>query len=394
MALSGPRDQPFGVYVHWPYCARICPYCDFNVYRDRGEDHDALVAAILADIDGWRARTGPRAVSSIHFGGGTPSRLRPREVAALIDAVARAWTLDANAEIGLELNPEDVDRLADFRAAGVNRASLGVQALDDAALADLGRAHSADDARRAVARARDVFERASIDLIYARTGQTLGQWERELGEALSFGLEHLSAYQLTIEPGTAFARQVSRKRRPDLASDDAAGFYALTQGLCDAAGYRGYEISNHARASAARSRHNLLYWRSHEWAGLGPGAHGRLGATGGATSGARGGRRALTAARTPQDYAGAVRAHGWGVTEDEALDAPAQAIEFVLMALRLQEGVPLARWRELAGAPPAAPIAELVGEGLLRVGPGAMALTAKGKPLADRVAADLCAHLD
>jgi putative oxygen-independent coproporphyrinogen III oxidase len=383
-SLGVAEDPGFGIYVHWPYCAAICPYCAFNVVRDRGDAdaRAALLDAILADLEGWRARTGPKHARSLYLGGGTPSRLDPSDVGRLIDASARLWNLPADAEITLEANPDDAapERLAGFRAAGVNRLSLGVQALDDAALHDLGRWHSAVDARRAVDTALAAFDRVSIDLIAMRPGQTPSAWESELAAALATGVEHVSVYELTIEEGTAFERRVRRGSVPE--TDDARGaaFLAITDAVCAEAGFDSYETSNHARGRDAQSAHNLIYWRSGEWVGAGPGAHGRLGALGE-------GRRATAAAKTLDDYRAAVAATGWGVVEEEALDAQAQREETLLMGLRLAEGVPLAR---IGGAPTLAErLAALEAEGFLRCADGRLAATPKGRPLIDRLVLEL-----
>ena len=264
--FTGPIAPPFA-----PIAISTC-------IEDRGADRSALVDAICQDIRGWRERTGPRPLISLHFGGGTPSRLAAGDVARIVECAANAWTFEPDIEIGLEVNPEDADhgRFTSFRAAGVNRVSLGVQALSDEALVALGRAHSADEARRAALTAQSVFERVSIDLIYAREGQTPEQWERELSEAMSLGLEHLSLYQLTIEPGTAFERRMERGMLSPPDADRSADLFELTQERTAASGYLAYEVSNHAVSPEAQSQHNRLYWRSHEWAGVGPGAHGRL----------------------------------------------------------------------------------------------------------------------
>lgn len=369
----------FGVYLHWPFCRRICPYCDFNVRRWRGEGAEALFDATLADLSGHAARLGRRPVSSIHFGGGTPSLLAPGEVGRFIEAVAQRFSLTADAEIGLELNPEDADALPGLRASGVNRFSLGVQAFDDAALAALGREHSASEARAAVIAAAETGARVSLDLIYARPGQSLAAWEKELRGALALPIEHLSAYQLTIEPGTAFARAAARGRLQPPPNQEAAAFFSLTQALAREAGFPAYEISNHARGPRAQSRHNLLYWRGEEWIGLGPGAHGRFVR--------EGRRRAARAWRELALYIEAVAASGVGWEEEAPLSLPEEGEELVLMGLRLSEGVELARAEALLGR--TLEIAPLQAEGLAQVERGRLALTAKGRLLADRLAAQL-----
>lgn len=382
--LTQAQDEgaAFGVYVHWSYCAAICPYCDFNVYRDRGGS-DALFDAVQADIAGWRERTGPRRARSLFLGGGTPSLLAPSDIGRLIEAVDRAWPLESDAEVTLETNPEDAapDKLAGFRAAGVNRLSLGVQSLDDEALKALGRIHDSAAARRSVEHALRAFENVSVDMIYARTGQSLTEWDRELSDVLSLGAQHLSLYQLTIEPGTAFARQVETGRRARVDADLAADFYELTSARTAEAGMPAYEVSNHACADQFHSEHNLIYWRSGEWAGIGPGAHARLGAVGGAE------RRALSAVRDLKGYVARVAETGWGVESEEALHCAAQTTEFLLMGLRVTDGVSLARWEAIGGAaPPASLLAQLEKDGLLRVDADRIALTAQGRLAADRIA--------
>jgi oxygen-independent coproporphyrinogen-3 oxidase len=379
----GEEAPGFGVYVHWPYCAAICPYCDFNVYRARDRDPGPLLAAIEADIAGWRARTGPQTVTSVFLGGGTPSLLAPAEVGRILSAIDRAWGLPAGVEITLEANPEDADpvRFAGFVAAGVERLSLGVQALDDHALKRLGRWHSAGDARRAIDVAVAAAPRVSVDLIVARADQTLDDVARELSQVIAAGVGHLSLYHLTLEPGTAYARRAARGEALALDPDRAADVYDLTAAVTAAAGLPAYEISNHARTPADQSRHNLGYWRSGEWAGVGPGAHGRLGPAEGAD------RRATEAARTPEAYIAAVAAGGWGVVADEPLDRAARTAEVVLMGLRLVEGLDRRQAEVVRGAAfSPAVVAELVADGVLEAAPDRLRLTADGRRLADAVA--------
>src|SRR6266851_2115386 len=272
------KQEAFGVYVHWPFCLSKCPYCDFNSHvRYGGVDQERFVRAFTAEIAATAARAPDRIVSTIFFGGGTPSLMEPATVAAILDAVAGHWRVADDVEVTLEANPTSVEaeRFAGYRAAGVNRVSLGVQALDDAALTALGRTHTAREALGAVAIARRIFQRYSFDLIYARPGQTATEWRAELMNALSQAAGHLSLYQLTIEAGTPFAalHAAGRLATPD--ADHARNLYDVTQEICAAAGLPAYEVSNHARPGA-ECRHNLVYWRGHEYAGLGPGAHGRL----------------------------------------------------------------------------------------------------------------------
>ena len=372
-------DPAFGIYVHWPYCARICPYCDFNVYRARGDSGAAiLLEAIERDIAAHAELIGRRKVDTLFFGGGTPSLLGGAEIAHLIAVVSDAFGFEAAPEITLECNPEDKSRFADHAAAGVNRFSLGVQALDDAALRALGRRHDVAAARAAIEAAARTDQRASIDMIYARQGQSLAAWARELRAALTLPIEHLSLYQLTIEDGTAFARAAARGSLKKPNNESAAGLYETTQELCEAAGFPAYEISNHARGPGAQSGHNLLYWRGGDWIGVGPGAHGRF---------MHSGRLATEAARTPADYIAQVNAGGKGWRESPALTDREAATEALLMGLRLTEG--LARSRLAAHPPQEARIATLMEEGVLIASPERLTLTPRGRLLADRVAAML-----
>ncbi len=374
----------FGVYVHWPYCAAICPYCDFNVYRDRGEDRSGLIAAVIADIQGWRERVGARQVESIFLGGGTPSRLEASAIAKILHAIDDAWGIVADAEISLEANPEDISPplVEAMAAVGVTRLSLGMQALDDTALKSLGRWHTADDSRRAAETALSQFTNVSLDLIYAREGQSLSGWEVELRAAAGIGAHHLSLYQLTIEPGTPFANQVRRGSLCPPNDDQAADFYELTQSLCDELGYPSYEISNHARSKSAQSRHNRLYWECQEWAGVGPGAHGRYW---------RDGRRCATEAhRRPEAYCDAVGTSGWGVVNSEVLTTNQCAQEFLLMGLRLSEGVSLVRYGQIAPAPLCEQaIAQLSGAGLIVVNGDRLSVARHARALTERIAAEL-----
>lgn len=274
------------VYVHWPYCARICPYCDFNVVRDRGrsEEQARLVTAILDDLSAQAALTGPRRLASVFFGGGTPSLMPPEDVAAVLARIRSLFPAQGDIEITLEANPTDAEaaHFAALSQAGVNRLSLGVQSLDEASLRFLGRNHSADEARRAIDLAGRSFERLSIDLIHALPGQTPGAWAAELRAAVAMGFEHVSPYQLTVEPTTAFGRAAARGDWTPPDEDTAAALYETTQQVLTAAGFEAYEVSNHARGAAARSAHNIHVWRGGDYLGVGPGAHGRLTLDGGA----------------------------------------------------------------------------------------------------------------
>jgi oxygen-independent coproporphyrinogen-3 oxidase len=369
----------FGVYVHWPYCARICPYCDFNVYRARDQDPEPLLAAIAADLAAHAARLDLGPADTLFLGGGTPSLLPGLMIARLITAVRATLGLKPGAEITLEANPEDADRFTDHARAGVNRFSLGVQALNDADLKALGRWHSADQARAAVAAAVATGQRVSLDLIYAREGQTQDGWAAELTQALALPVEHLSLYQLTIEPGTAFARRVARGALTPPGPDPQADLFALTRTLCAASGFDAYEVSNFARTPAARSAHNLVYWRSGAWVGVGPGAHGRLPLGDGR-------RWATQAVRTPEAYIAQVAAQGVGWDSAEPLDPAEAAAEAILMGLRLAEGMP----RGWIAPAQSAVLADLTAQGLIWATADRIGLTADGVLLADAIAGQLC----
>jgi oxygen-independent coproporphyrinogen-3 oxidase len=368
------------LYVHWPYCARICPYCDFNVVRDRGrvEEQAALVEAILADMAAQAALTGPRRLASIFFGGGTPSLMAPEAVAAVIDRARTLFPPRGAIEITLEANPTDAEaaRFAALAGAGVNRLSMGVQALDDAALAFLGRNHSADEARRAVAVAARAFPRLSIDLIYARPDQTVAGWRAELAGAIDMGFEHVSPYQLTIEPTTAFGRAVARGAWTPPDEDRSAALYETTQTVLEAAGFDAYEVSNHARGAAARSAHNLHVWRGGDYLGLGPGAHGRLTL--------QGARTATVAHRGIGAYVAGVAA-GTPWSEQETQSARDAAEEKVLLGLRTIEGVTLDALTMLGRTADAEPLAGLIADGFLAVEAGRVRATAAGRPVLDGV---------
>ncbi len=382
-----PAEGGFAIYVHWPFCASKCPYCDFNSHvRHNGVDEPRFAAALVRELETAADRTERRRPDSVFFGGGTPSLMSPATVGAVLDTVDRLWGLDASAEVTLEANPTSVEagRFAGYRAAGVNRVSLGVQALDDAALAALGRRHTADEALKAVALAQSIFPRVSFDLIYARPAMTAEAWAAELTRALSIGTDHLSLYQLTIEEGTPFAalHSAGKLHVPD--DDTAADLYELTQALAEAAGMPAYEVSNHARPGQ-ESRHNLVYWRGGAYVGVGPGAHGRL-EPGGV-------RRATAAEKNPERWLAAVEARGHGFVVDEVVDEAERADELLLMGLRLSEGVDLARHARHAGRPiDPARIAPLVGDGLLAWTPaGRLAATPQGRMVLNTLIAALAA---
>jgi putative oxygen-independent coproporphyrinogen III oxidase len=380
-------DLAFGVYIHWPFCLSKCPYCDFNSHvRHVAIDQPRFARAFAAEIAATAARVPGRTVSTIFFGGGTPSLMQPATVGTILDVVARHWSIADDVEVTLEANPTSVEaaRFLGFRAAGVNRVSLGVQALDDAALKALGRLHSAQEALAAVAVARSIFPRWSFDLIYARSDQTPGAWAVELRRAIAQAGEHLSLYQLTIEQDTPFAALHAAGKLVVPDDDTARALYDTTQAICAEAGLPAYEISNHARPGG-ECRHNLVYWRAREYAGIGPGAHGRLDVAGE--------RRATATAKRPEAWLMRVESLGHGVVTDDALTQEQMADEFLLMGLRLAEGVDPARYARLAGRPlDPRRIAHLREQGVVETtATGMLRVTLAGFPVLDAVVADLAA---
>jgi putative oxygen-independent coproporphyrinogen III oxidase len=385
-AGEGEKDA-FGVYVHWPFCLSKCPYCDFNSHvRHAPIDEERFSRAFAREIETTAARAPGREVSSIFLGGGTPSLMRPQTVGSILDAIAKHWRVAPGAEVTLEANPTSVEatRFRGYRTAGVNRVSLGVQALDDASLKALGRLHTAREALDAVAIARTAFDRYSFDLIYARPDQTPQMWADELKLAISEAAEHLSLYQLTIEEGTPFfgLHAAGKLKTPDEAV--ARALYDVTQEVCAQHGLPSYEISNHAR-SGAECRHNLVYWRGEEYAGIGPGAHGRLDLDGK--------RHAIATEKRPEAWLMRVEATGHGVMSDDRLNSEERADEFLLMGLRLAEGIDPRRYAALSGrALDPRRIAILREEGAIVVDPsGRLRVTQAGFPVLDAVVADLAA---
>jgi oxygen-independent coproporphyrinogen-3 oxidase len=381
------KRAAFGVYVHWPFCLSKCPYCDFNSHvRHAAIDEERFARAFAREIETTAARTGGRTVTSIFLGGGTPSLMQPHTVGAVLDAIGKHWRVADNVEVTLEANPTSVEatRFRGYRAAGVNRVSLGVQALDDASLKSLGRLHTAREALDAVAIARSAFDRYSFDLIYARPDQTPQMWSDELKLAISEAAEHLSLYQLTIEEGTPFfgLHAAGKLKTPDEAL--ARVLYDVTQEVCGAHGLPAYEISNHARLGA-ECQHNLVYWRGDEYAGIGPGAHGRLDVDGG--------RYATATEKRPEAWLMRVEAKGHGVVSDERLNSEERADEFLLMGLRLAEGIDPKRYAALSGrALDPSRIDILRDEGAITVeADGRLRVTKDGFPVLDAVVADLAA---
>lgn len=334
-------DNPLALYIHWPFCVSKCPYCDFNSHVRASVDQQVWRDSLLADLAHEASVLPGHRLTSIFFGGGTPSLMPPETVAAVLDAAERHWGFAPGIEITLEANPSSVEAacFADLAAAGVNRVSLGLQALDNEALRFLGRAHDVDESLAALAIAQRVFPRVSFDLIYARPDQSLAVWTAELERALAFGTEHLSLYQLTIEPGTRFHTEAAAGRLTIPDGDAAADLFEATRAITAAAGLPAYEISNHARPGA-ESRHNLAYWRYQTYAGVGPGAHGRRGGL------------ATMRRKKPENWLAAVERNGHGLEAEEPLAPETQASEALLMGLRLREGVDLARIAALAGTTP------------------------------------------
>jgi putative oxygen-independent coproporphyrinogen III oxidase len=385
--MTSATESAFGVYLHWPFCLSKCPYCDFNSHvRHAAIDEARYVRAFAAEIAATAQRVPGRTVSTIFFGGGTPSLMQPSTVAAILDAVARHWTVARDVEVTLEANPTSVEasRFRGYRAAGINRVSLGVQALDDAALKALGRLHTAQEALDAIAIARKIFERYSFDLIYARPGHTPREWSAELNRAIDEAAEHLSLYQLTIEPDTPFAALHSAGKLSVPDDDHARDLYDMTQDVCAARGLPAYEISNHARPGA-ECRHNMVYWRGHEYAGIGPGAHGRLDINGF--------RHAMATERRPEAWLTRVESKGHGLVVDEPLTGEERADEFLLMGLRLAEGIDPQRYEALAGRElDPSRIATLRAEGAVETTrEGRLRVTLSGFPVLDAVVADLAA---
>jgi len=383
MPPFGPH-YGFGLYVHWPYCARICPYCDFNVYATKDRETGPLVDAILQDIQAHKARLHDHPpLTSIFLGGGTPSLLSAQDIEAIIRTAETHFGLEPEAEITLEANPNDVLRSnpGDWQKAGINRVSLGLQSLDDAALTFLGRDHDATNALRAVEAVQAVFDNHSLDLIYARPGQTISDWQSELSQVLALGAPHLSLYELTIEERTAFGKRAARGELIPMQDDDQADLYELTQTLCDAAGLPAYEVSNHARTPEYESRHNHIYWANGDWIGVGPGAHGRL--TIDET------RCATEAARRPADY---IAAPAPQTTPLSTLDA---AREMLAMGLRPATELDLTRLSQLGYAQPdQSLLTDLEENGIITQAGQSIALTAQGRLLADAVAKQLAASMD
>ena len=370
------QNGGFGLYIHWPFCQSKCPYCDFNSHVATHIDQRAWETAYLSEIDRIASQTENRLLNTVFFGGGTPSLMDPDLVARLIERIKTRWTPANDLEITLEANPGSVEatRFRAFADAGVNRISMGIQALNDTDLKRLGRLHSAHDARKAFNIARDAFARVSFDLIYARQLQTPEDWAKELREALSMAVDHLSLYQLTIEQGTAFGARHAAGGLKGLPDDDiAADMYLLTQDICAAHEMSAYEVSNHA-SDGAQSRHNLIYWRYGDYAGIGPGAHGRLTLDGT--------RFATATPLMPQTWLDQVTTLGHGETQRDIIPRDEQAVEYLMMSLRLREGMDIQRYQTLAGCSlPESRISDLLDQRLLTRSATHLAATDQGRPV-------------
>ncbi len=386
------RETRFGVYVHWPFCAAKCPYCDFNSHvPHRAVDQPRFVRAFAAELSHFAERTAGRTVTSIFLGGGTPSLMAPETVDDVLSRIGALWTVADGAEITLEANPSSVEaeRFRGYRTAGVNRVSLGVQALNDPDLKRLGRLHNVAEAKAAVEIARSTFPRLSFDLIYGRPEQTPDEWQGELEQAIAMAADHLSLYQLTIEPGTPFAAlfQAGRLTMPD--DDRQADFYEVTQSVTAAHGLPAYEISNHA-SPGAESRHNMTYWRYRDYVGVGPGAHGRLTIDGE--------KHATATELHPENWLKRVESDGHGLVTDDVLTLEEAADEMLLMGLRLDEGLEIGRYTEISGRPfDPERISALTTHGMIEVldsqaaGGGRLRVTRAGSSVLDAVVADLAA---
>ena len=385
--LYRPTDPGFAVYVHWPFCLSKCPYCDFNSHvRAQAVDEERFVQAFRSELSHRAMLTKGRSVSSIFFGGGTPSLMKPGTVAGILDAIAANWTVEPNCEVTLEANPTSVEanRFTGYRRAGVNRVSLGVQAMNDADLKALGRLHTAEEAMKAVTIAGSIFERYSFDLMYARPNQSAAAWKAELQGAISRARDHMSLYQLTIEPDTMFERLRNAGKLKVPSADQCRVLWDVTQETMEHAGLPAYEISNHARPGG-ESRHNLIYWRYGEYVGVGPGAHGRILTPKG--------RRAHSTEQHPEMWLTVVESEGHGLIEDELLSTEEQGDEFLLMGLRLSEGIEPTQFEAVSDRKlDRSRISSLMEDGMVEMTQGGrLRVSAAGFPLLDAVVADLAA---
>jgi putative oxygen-independent coproporphyrinogen III oxidase len=377
-------EQAFGIYIHWPFCKAKCPYCDFNSHvRHQAVDTMSFAQGLVSELQWFENATQGRTVTSIFFGGGTPSLMHPADVAAVLDEIARLWSVSSHVEITMEANPTSVEaeNFRGYRSAGVNRVSVGVQALNQNDLTSLGRQHTPAEALKAFRLAAQVFPRVSFDLIYSRPGQTLATWREELTRALGEQQGHMSLYQLTIEPGTAYFDLYARGSLVVPSEDQATDMFELTQELTEKAGLAAYEVSNHAKAGQ-ESHHNLLYWRYGEYVGVGPGAHARIG---GAEN-----RRAIAMEKYPETWRALVAERGQGIVEDVNVSLKEQASEYLIMGLRISEGIDLARYEKLNGQTmDAKKIAGLKSLGLIRQQGDRLMATQQGRALLNALISEL-----
>lgn len=379
------KDSSFAIYVHWPFCAAKCPYCDFNSHvRQNPVDQKRFSAALALELDKWSYEVGNRVVTSIFFGGGTPSLMLPESVESVLKTISKNWIMDDHVEITLEANPNSVEvsRFADYHSLGINRLSLGVQAFDDEALQALGRIHDHREALIALETTARIFDNYSFDMIYARPGQRPSMWKKELREALRYAREHISLYQLTIEEGTRFFRlwDTGQLQLPD--EEDACRLYEITQEECEKQGLPAYEVSNHAKPGK-ESRHNLLYWRYGEYLGIGPGAHGRVITPEG--------RIATRTERNPEKWLQSIEMHSQALVEQNTLPLAMQAEEFLMMGLRLKEGISLKRLKDFSGFTPNPVIMnDLKGMDLLNLSGDRLAATKQGFLVLNTLIRKLC----
>ncbi|MFC7292383.1 radical SAM family heme chaperone HemW [Hirschia litorea] len=376
--LEFEPDRGFGIYVHWPYCAKICPYCDFNVYANKARDIEPLLQAIFDDLKGWRAKTGPRRLDTVFLGGGTPSLLPPDSVNRLLALIGDLWDIKPDIEITLEANPDDYLRFSGFADTGINRLSLGVQSLSDRDLKFLGRNHDVEMAHQAIQAGRQCFDSLSLDFIYALPDQSIEDWRSQLNEIVNLGADHLSLYELTIAQKTAFGKAVERGAWKPADDDVAADLYELTQSRMIQAGYPAYEVSNHARDESHHAKHNIIYWRSGDWLGIGPGAHGRV------TSDNQ--RVETIAARRPQDYIRQVADTGQGVDHSQTLSIEDVANERLMMGMRMVSGMARSDYESLNGRSISQHVLEeLKSAQLIEFNDNNIKLTSQGRLLADHI---------
>ncbi len=378
-------STPFGLYVHWPYCRRLCPYCDFNIYRHRGGEHEDLLSAILADIKGHGCRIdAPGPLHSLSFGGGTPSLMTPAQITQVVETAEQVFGFVTDPEISIEANPDALNKVKceEFAKAGINRMSIGVQSLDDEDLRFLGRDHNADEARHAVNAAQMAGMRVSADFIYDLPNQVLSDWSHRLDEALALGLSHYSFYALTIAPGTAFGHQLKKGRLKPPLEDHSAALFEFTHEHTARAQLPAYEVSNHASSPAEQSRHNMIYWQNGDWVGVGPGAHGR--------ASLEGARTALVTALRPEVYGATVAAQGWGVVEQTVLEPDEMAMEALSMGLRLSAGLDLATLKKVTGfVVPEKNLHALIDQGYVETKDTILRVLPKGRVLIDRLVLEL-----